>query len=82
MLRAYAGYMKQIDALREKKDAEPAAGKDDPEEESHDRTAAGPAKEPAAEKFIYCPFCGRRAAFESRFCTACGTNLTEDDREV
>ncbi len=31
--------------------------------------------EPAERKYIYCTSCGEKAAVESRFCAACGSNL-------
>jgi ribosomal protein L37E len=69
------GYMKEMDKLEL-----PPATFSKPmdavfEEENEKGVAAIRNHKSAKRKHIYCTSCGAKAAVESRFCTACGSNL-------
>ena len=69
------GYMKQMDKLEM-----PPAAFSKPvdtvfEEENEQGVAAVRNHKSVKRKHIYCSSCGAKAADQSRFCTACGSNL-------
>jgi hypothetical protein len=73
--REAVGYMKEMDKLES-----PQATFSKPvgtvlEEEIEQGVTAIRSHKSTQRKYIYCTSCGEKAAVESRFCAACGSNL-------
>jgi len=69
------GYMKEIDKLDSLKTANSKSVNSDLEEEIEQEVTAERSHKSTQRKYIYCTSCGKKAAVESRFCSACGSNL-------
>ncbi len=80
-LQEAAGYMKEMDKLESLQATMLKPTDTDLEQKIEEDAAAARAHEPAARKYIYCTSCGQKAAVESRFCVACGSNLHEHAEE-
>jgi hypothetical protein len=50
-------------------------------DEKPGKGGAGRPMAPNAEKDVYCTSCGKKAALDNRFCTACGASLKEGRSE-
>jgi hypothetical protein len=69
------GYMKAMDKLKSLPATISKLTDTDLEEEIEPEDRASRTHESTKGKYIYCTSCGRKAAVERRFCTACGSNL-------
>jgi hypothetical protein len=69
------GYMKAMDKLKSPPATISKLTDTDLEEEIEPEDRASRTHESTKGKYIYCTSCGRKAAVERRFCTACGSNL-------
>jgi rRNA maturation endonuclease Nob1 len=69
------GYMKEIDKLESPQAAFPKPVDTVPEEGNAQGVSAIHNHKSAKRKYIYCTSCGSKAAVESQFCAACGSNL-------
>jgi rRNA maturation endonuclease Nob1 len=69
------GHMKEIDKLESSQAAFSKPGDEVSEEENEEEVTLIRNHESIKRKYIYCTFCGAKAAVESRFCAACGSNL-------
>ena len=69
------GYMKAMDKLKSLPATISKPTDTDLEEEIEPEDRASRTHESTKGKYIYCTSCGRKAAVERRFCTACGSNL-------
>ena len=69
------GYMKAMDKLKSLPATISKHTDTDLEEEIESEDRASRTHESTKGKYIYCTSCGRKAAVERRFCTACGSNL-------
>ncbi len=69
------GYMKEMDKLESPPATISKATDTDLEEEVEEGITAIRTHESTQTKYIYCTSCGEKAAVESRFCAACGSNL-------
>jgi hypothetical protein len=77
-----AGYMQEMDRLESSKAAASMLSDTDLQEKTEQDTAEINPPKSTPKKYIFCTSCGRKAAAESRFCVACGSNLhkhLEDD---
>ena len=74
-LQEAAGYMKEMDQLESSKTTVSKITDTNLEEKINKEATAARNHELPKTKYIYCTSCGRKAAAESRFCTACGSNL-------
>ena len=68
-------YMKEMDKLELSPATFSKRVNTAPEEENELEALAIRNRKPAKRKHIYCTSCGAKAAVESRFCSACGSNL-------
>jgi ribosomal protein L37E len=69
------GYMKEMDNLESPPTAVSKPVDTVPEEENQQGDTAIRNPKSTKRKHIYCTSCGAKAAVESRFCAACGSNL-------
>ncbi len=69
------GYMKEMDNVESPPAAISKPVDTDFEEEIEQEVTAIRNHESTERKYIYCTSCGKKAAVESRFCAACGSNL-------
>jgi ribosomal protein L37E len=69
------GYMKEMDKLESSQATFSKPVDTDLEDEIEQEAAASRAHKSTKIKYIYCTSCGEKAAVESRFCAACGSNL-------
>jgi hypothetical protein len=74
-LQEAAGYMKEMDKLESPQATISKPVDTDLEEEIEQDVTATRTPESTQRKYIYCTSCGGKAAVESRFCAACGSNL-------
>ena len=70
-----AGYMQEMDKLESSQATVSMLPDTDLEEEIEQNVTAVPTPKSTRKKYIYCTSCGEKAAAESRFCVACGSNL-------
>lgn len=70
-----AGYLQEMDQLESSKAAVSMLADKDLEEEIEPVVTAPRIHKSAKRKYIYCTSCGEKAAVESRFCAACGSNI-------
>jgi ribosomal protein L37E len=69
------GYMKEMDKIESAQAAFSKPVDTVPEEEIEIGVTAIRNPKSTERKYIYCSSCGEKAAAESRFCAACGSNL-------
>ena len=69
------GYMKEMDKIESAQAAFSKPADTVPEEEIEQGVTAIRNPKSTERKSIYCTSCGKKAAAESRFCAACGSNL-------
>jgi hypothetical protein len=69
------GYMKEMDKIESTKTANSKSVDSDLEEEIEQEVTAVRTHKSTQRKYIYCTSCGKKAVVESRFCSACGSNL-------
>ncbi len=69
------GYMKEMDKLESSKATVSMSTDTDLEEDTEQEVTAVRTHKTTKRKYIYCTSCGEKAAVESRFCAACGSNL-------
>jgi len=69
------GYMKEMDKLESPKATFSKPVDSVLEEEIEQGVTAIRTHKTTQKKYIYCTSCGAKAAVESRFCAACGSNL-------
>lgn len=69
------GYMKEMDKIESSQAAFSKPVDTVPEEEIEIGVTAIRNPKSTERKYIYCSSCGEKAAAESRFCAACGSNL-------
>ncbi|UCD78232.1 MAG: hypothetical protein JSW26_22915 [Desulfobacterales bacterium] len=74
-LQEAAGYMKEMDQLEISQTTISKVTETNLEKENEKEVTATRTPESAKRRYIYCTSCGRKAAVESRFCAACGSNL-------
>jgi hypothetical protein len=75
--REAVGYMKEMDELESSQATSSKPVDVVPEAEVEPGVAEIHNHESNAKKYIYCTSCGGKAEVESRFCTACGSNLAK-----
>jgi hypothetical protein len=71
------GYMKEMDKLASPQTENSNSVESDREEEIKHEVAAVRTGPSTKRKHVYCTSCGKEAAVESRFCSACGSNLNK-----
>jgi rRNA maturation endonuclease Nob1 len=74
-LQEAAGYMEEMDKLESLKATVEQPDEPDLEDEIELQFTARRPTKSTQRKHIYCTSCGEKAAAESRFCEACGSNL-------
>jgi len=75
--REAVGYMKEMDKLESPQATLPTPVDAVPEAAAEPGVAEIHNHESRAKKYIYCTSCGGKAEVESRFCTACGSNMAK-----
>jgi rRNA maturation endonuclease Nob1 len=75
------GYMKEMDKLASPKTANSTSVDSDIEEEIEQEVTAVHTHKSTKRKYIYCTSCGEKAAVESLFCSACGSNLHKHSKK-
>lgn len=71
------GYMKEMDKLESLQATYSKPAETDFDREIEQGVAEIRNPVPTARKYIYCTSCGEMAEVDSRYCTACGSNLDQ-----
>lgn len=76
------GYMKEMDKLASPQTENSKSVDSDLEEDIKHEAAAVRTRQSTQRKYVYCTSCGKKAAVESRFCSACGSNLHKHAKTI
>ena len=79
--REAVGYMIEMDKLAAPTATSPKTADTVSEQNFEQGVAVMRNPESSGRKYIYCTACGEKAAFESRFCAACGSDLHKRRKE-
>jgi hypothetical protein len=79
--REAVGYMIEMDKLAAPTAAFPETADTNSGKSFEQDVAVKRNPESSGRKYIYCTACGEKAAFESRFCAACGSSLHKHREE-
>jgi rRNA maturation endonuclease Nob1 len=79
--REAVGYMIEMDRLVASRATSPRTADSVPEQNFEQEVAEMRNLESSGRNYIYCTACGEKAAFENRFCAACGSSLHKNSKE-